>query len=82
MDRAENYHGIDDEMLFSPETQEGNQGRRDVWRVLAVDDDKDFQNSLNFALRDAVILDKPIEVVNVYSMAVCSVFRVCIGVTS
>ncbi|MFY0658134.1 MAG: EAL domain-containing protein [Neptunomonas phycophila] len=77
MDRAEDYHGIDDEMLFSPETQEGNQGQRDVWRVLAVDDDKDFQNSLNFALRDAVILDKPIEVVNVYSMAeACKVLSV------
>ena len=39
------------------------------WRVLAVDDDADFQDAIAFSLKDAILLDRPIELVQAFSMA-------------
>ena len=39
------------------------------WRILAVDDDADFQAALAFSLKDATLLERPIMLTQAYSMA-------------
>ncbi|HMT81524.1 MAG TPA: EAL domain-containing protein [Azonexus sp.] len=39
------------------------------WRILAVDDDADFQAALAFSLKDAILLDRPIMLTQACSMA-------------
>lgn len=39
------------------------------WRILAVDDDQDFQGAVAFALKDCALLDRPIQLTHAFSMA-------------
>ncbi|MFP8967752.1 EAL domain-containing protein [Pokkaliibacter sp. CJK22405] len=65
---------MSDELAFLPEIEPVaiTPKPSPVWRVLAVDDDAEFQKSLSFALESMEILGKPIELVQAYSMAQAS----------
>lgn len=57
----EDDHPLDhDRIVFRPEDDVPLPGRK-PWRILAIDDDVDFQASLKHALKGASILDRPVE---------------------
>lgn len=69
MDHKQPILESDDELLeFSEETSPTAPGSA-PWRILAVDDDVDFQNALAFSLKDAILLDRPIELTQAFSMS-------------
>ncbi|EKT4486240.1 MULTISPECIES: GGDEF/EAL domain-containing response regulator [Shewanella] len=62
-----------DDFLFSSETSPEEPHQRDnKWRILAVDDDVKFQNSLSFAINKMTLMGRPLELIQAYSMAEAS----------
>lgn len=62
-----------DDLLFSSETSPEETHQRDaMWRILAVDDDVKFQNSLSFAINKMTLMGRPLELIQAYSMAEAS----------
>lgn len=59
----------DDEILVFAEEEAVTAPTLAPWRVLAVDDDPDFQAAVAFSLKDALLLDRPLELVHASSMA-------------
>ncbi|MGR9051184.1 MAG: two-component system response regulator [Gammaproteobacteria bacterium] len=57
---------------FEPEIAYPIDNRLPPWRILAVDDDKDFQRTTAYALQDVNIFGRPLELVQAYSMAEAS----------
>lgn len=61
---------LTDEMPLAYSDEPGDDSiARPTWRILAVDDDADFQEALSFSLQDAFLLDRQIELVKAYSLA-------------
>lgn len=65
-------HSIDDDDLldFSEEVPVASSPPPCLasWNVLAVDDDRDFQAALAFSLKDAILLERPVVLTQVFSM--------------
>ena len=60
-----NFDIVDD---MAKNINEGNlRSESTTWRVLVVDDDAEVHESTEFALRKAIILNKPIELIHAYS---------------
>ncbi|MCB1954441.1 MAG: EAL domain-containing protein [Rhodocyclaceae bacterium] len=59
----------DEDLVFAPEDDIPARDSREVWRVLAVDDDKGFQDTTALSLRHTRILGRPIQLVQAYSLA-------------
>jgi len=58
----------DDELLFADESEEeSTQVCERTWRILVVDDDQDVHDATMLVLRNALILNRPLEVLHAYS---------------
>lgn len=61
---------LDDELLFAEETEdEQGQVSERTWRILVVDDDQDVHDATMLVLRNAIILNRALEVLHAYSAA-------------
>ena len=61
---------LDDELLFAEEnTDETIQVCERTWRILVVDDDQDVHDATMLVLRNAIILNRALEVLHAYSAA-------------